>query len=286
MAPQHASPPAAPDTPFRVICAGLSRTGTVSLCTALSTLLAGPVFHGGMQMLHGGSDRQALMLSLCRQDPLRSAVERDRAKRLLAQLTTGYVAAADMPANMYVAELLDLYPDATVVVSTREKGAWVRSWGPVAGLARTWWFKALFWPLPHARRFPAIVAALGDRMHGVDRRDGTRSAERALYPRMWDVRGDAEALYGAQYDGHAEHLRRTVPAERLRFFDVRDGWGPLCEMLGVEVPEGPFPHENDWESIQASVKGLVVQGVVAWAVLVAGVAVLVGVLVNRYRAVW
>jgi hypothetical protein len=26
---------------------------------------------------------------------------------------------------------------------------------------------------------------------------------------------------------------------------VRDGWEPLCEFLGVSVPEMPFPHLND-----------------------------------------
>ncbi|KAK0625674.1 hypothetical protein DIS24_g10988 [Lasiodiplodia hormozganensis] len=305
MAPQHASPPGPADTtPFRVICAGLSRTGTVSLCTALSHLLNGPVFHGGMQMLHGGATRQRQLLALCQLDPSPSpsspssssssssspsggpagtALDRAHAQHLLAQLTQGYVAGADMPLNMYVGELCDLYPDAKVIVTTREKGAWVRSWGPVAGLASTWYFKALFWPLPHVRRFPDIVVALGERMHGRGR-DGRMVRREALYPGMWEVRGDVEARFGAQYDGHAEYLRRVVPEERLRFFDVKDGWGPLCEILGVEVPDVPLPHENDWESLQGSVRGLVVQAVVVWAVIFAGVAVLVRVLVGRYGA--
>lgn len=302
MAPQHASPPGPADTPFRVICAGLSRTGTVSLCTALSHLLAGPVFHGGMQMLHGGATRQRQLLSLCQLDPSPSpspssspsssssssggpagTLGHAHAQHLLAQLTQGYVAGADMPMNMYVKELCDLYPDAKVVVTTREKGAWVRSWGPVAGLASTWYFKLLFWPLPHVRRFPDIVVALGERMHGRGR-DGRMVRREALYPGMWEVREDVEKRFGAQYDGHAEYLRRVVPEERLHFFDVKDGWGPLCEILGVEVPDVPFPHENDWESLQGSVRGLVLQAMVVWAVLVAGVAVLVRVLVSRYGA--
>lgn len=294
MAPQHASPPGPADTPFRVICAGLSRTGTVSLCTALSHLLNGPVFHGGMQMLHGGATRQQQLLSLCQLDPPpspsspssssgRDTLDRAHAQHLLAQLTQGYVAGADMPMNMYVGELCALYPDAVVVVTTREKGAWVRSWGPVAGLATTWYFKLLFWPLPHVRLFPAIVTALGERMHGRGR-DGRMVRREVLYPGMWEVREDVQRRFGAQYDGHAEYLRRVVPRERLRFFDVRDGWGPLCEILGVEVPDVPFPHENDWESLQDSVRVLVVQAMVIWAVIVAGVAVFVRVLLSRYGA--
>jgi len=37
-----------------------------------------------------------------------------------------------------------------------------------------------------------------------------------------------------------------VPSERLLVFEAREGWQPLCEFLGVDVPEGePFPHVND-----------------------------------------
>ena len=32
-------------------------------------------------------------------------------------------------------------------------------------------------------------------------------------------------------------------AEKLLWFDVREGWEPLCEFLGVDVPDVPFPHE-------------------------------------------
>ncbi|KAL7551059.1 hypothetical protein ACHAWF_014261 [Thalassiosira exigua] len=38
-------------------------------------------------------------------------------------------------------------------------------------------------------------------------------------------------------------VQATIPAERLLSFKVGDGWGPLCEFLGVPVPEDiPFPH--------------------------------------------
>ena len=38
-----------------------------------------------------------------------------------------------------------------------------------------------------------------------------------------------------------------VPAEKLLVFEVREGWGPLCEFLGVEEPAKPFPRLNDRE---------------------------------------
>ena len=36
-----------------------------------------------------------------------------------------------------------------------------------------------------------------------------------------------------------------VPPERLLKFDVRQGWAPLTEFLGVPQPDGAFPHVND-----------------------------------------
>jgi len=42
-----------------------------------------------------------------------------------------------------------------------------------------------------------------------------------------------------------EAVRETVPADRLLVWQVKDGWEPLCAMLGVPVPDEPFPRTND-----------------------------------------
>jgi hypothetical protein len=45
----------------------------------------------------------------------------------------------------------------------------------------------------------------------------------------------------------------VIPAERLLVFDVRQGWEPLCNFLGVAVPDTPFPRTNDraefWDKV-------------------------------------
>ena len=40
-------------------------------------------------------------------------------------------------------------------------------------------------------------------------------------------------------------VKAEIPADRLLVFEVREGWGPLCEFLGLPVPEEPFPNIND-----------------------------------------
>lgn len=69
------------------------------------------------------------------------------------------------------------------------------------------------------------------------------------------------------------YLRRVVPEERLVFFDVRDGWGPLCKALGREVPEGEFPRVNDGKAIEELARRVVLQGLGRWAVMFASVGV-------------
>ena len=44
-----------------------------------------------------------------------------------------------------------------------------------------------------------------------------------------------------------------MPADRLLVFDVRAGWAPLCQFLGVPVPARPFPNINDSAEIRATV---------------------------------
>jgi hypothetical protein len=47
------------------------------------------------------------------------------------------------------------------------------------------------------------------------------------------------------FNRHNGEVRRRVPEGRLLVYEVKQGWGPLCEFLGVEVPDKPFPHLND-----------------------------------------
>ena len=40
-------------------------------------------------------------------------------------------------------------------------------------------------------------------------------------------------------------MRQAVPKERLLEWEVQAGWRPLCAFLGVDEPEGTFPHISD-----------------------------------------
>ena len=48
------------------------------------------------------------------------------------------------------------------------------------------------------------------------------------------------------YTEHYAHIRAKVAPKRLLNFHPKDGWAPLCEFLGKDVPEDvPFPRVNE-----------------------------------------
>jgi len=81
------------------------------------------------------------------------------------------------------------------------------------------------------------------------------------------------------YERHNEEVKRCVPAERLLVFDVKQGWEPLCQFLGVPVPEGvPFPHLNDTAEFQRRVR---IAKAVSWTAMLAPPLLLAGLLFRR-----
>ena len=42
-----------------------------------------------------------------------------------------------------------------------------------------------------------------------------------------------------------DHVKASVPKEKLLIFKPNDGWEPLCTHLGLPVPPVPYPSRND-----------------------------------------
>jgi len=51
-------------------------------------------------------------------------------------------------------------------------------------------------------------------------------------------------------------VKRSVPADRLLVHSAKEGWAPLCEFLGLPIPDGPYPRVNDAASIASMVNKL------------------------------
>jgi hypothetical protein len=137
-------------------------------------------------------------------------------------------------ASFFAPQLIEAYPEAKVVLVVRDEEAWLRStrqsltelFTPFAVWFSRWVEPALgSYVGPGAWRFHA----------GWFRADTLEGAM-------------ANAL--GLYREHNETIRRMVPPERLLEFRLADGWAPLCEFLGKEVPDVPFPRVNEAAQFQ------------------------------------
>jgi hypothetical protein len=58
------------------------------------------------------------------------------------------------------------------------------------------------------------------------------------------------------FERHNEEVRQRVPQKTLLVYEFKEGWRPLCEFLGVEEPNKPFPHLNDTTEMQRRIRFL------------------------------
>ncbi len=144
-------------------------------------------------------------------------------------------ACADMPCVLFIDELVAAYPDAKVILTNRNPDKWVTS-------MRKTVFEVVSWPSWKmvAHYDQAITAPwysfartiLASFPGGGDRREDYMSSVYA-------------GLARRRFLEHYDHVRKVVPKDNLLEFRSEDGWGPMCEFLGKEVPEGEYPYIND-----------------------------------------
>jgi hypothetical protein len=204
---------------LQVIGAGFARTGTTSLKAALEALGRGPCYH----MFDVMSDPERVRRWL---DIARGAAPR------WDEVFAGYASAVDWPVAAYWRQLATAYPDAKVVLTVRDPDRWYDS---VSGTI----FKQRLKPRGLARTGARVAAAVSPDLRAFL----AMTRETVEQPLFDDRLADREHMTAAFVE-HLERVRATIPAERLLTYRVADGWPPLCEFLGVPVPEQAFPHDN------------------------------------------
>ncbi|KAJ5765138.1 NAD dependent epimerase/dehydratase [Penicillium odoratum] len=236
-------------TSIQVIGAGLPRTGTASLSAALEILLDGPTFHCGTQATLGPPVQRQIWMQALKHWAAGEEADQKAVLGLLARQFDGYAATTDAPGGQFVPELMVLYPDAKVICTVRDPVSWETSMSHVMHYTFLWFLRGVLFPLPGMRYFMDYLAL---------------------------VAGQWKRLYGEEiptrqtYYRHIEWLKEVVPEHRLVFYDVKDGWEPLCKALGKEVPKDrPFPHINDGDAIERIAKLHIRRGLTRWAVIFA-----------------
>jgi hypothetical protein len=197
---------------LRVVGAGLPRTGTQSLGAALVHLLEGRFYHMSVIPGHPFDLGPEWARALAGEIP-----DWDR-------VFDGYVAALDWPASIFWRELSQANPEALVILSVRDD-------------PETWWQSANQTILPVARMALAPGWSAGCAL--------VTMLERFTGTRQWDD----PAVLMAAYERHNAQVRAEVPPSRLLEWRAADGWAPVCDALGLPLPDLPLPWLNrrsDW----------------------------------------
>lgn len=132
-------------------------------------------------------------------------------------LLGGYRSTVDYPACTFWRELAQIYPAARVLLSVRDPDRWFESTqatifnettaAPIKDSPLSEFFRKTVW------------GDFDDRIH------------------------DRDFMVEA-FQRHNAEVERTIAPERLLVYEVAQGWQPLCEFLGVPVPDEPFPRVN------------------------------------------
>ncbi|MBI3433201.1 MAG: hypothetical protein HY018_13440 [Hydrogenophilales bacterium] len=203
-----------------VIGSGVGRTGTYSLKLAINQLGIGPCHHME-EVLHNLPVQVTLWSAALGGRPDWQAIY------------GGYISAVDWPTACFFRELLDAYPTAKFVLTHRNPESWADSFGGT-----------IYKLIADRDQAPPEMKEWIEMAAGVVAKTG--------FPDGLDRDGLIKA-----FTVHNEAVKAAIPADQLLVYEVKDGWGPLCEFLGKPVPSTPFPCTNDraefWDRVAGKI---------------------------------
>lgn len=205
--------------PLSIIGSGFGRTGTMSLKLALEQLGLGPCHHMEEVMDHPEQFRH-----------WRAAARGETVD--WETVYEGYRSTVDWPGAHYWQELAETYPEAKVIHTLRPAEEWWVSYSTTIAMLLT-------------------EAGSGDLEH--EMRTIPEMAHAIIADQTFGSSCDDKSAALRAFEKRTEAVKSTVAPERLLVFEVKDGWGPLCDFLGVPAPREPFPRSNDhaafWELV-------------------------------------
>jgi len=212
---------------LKIIGAGFGRTGTTSLQAALQELGFNKCYHMRENFKHPS---HAALWNQAWNDVIAGR------KPIWTELFAGYQATVDWPGCTYYKELMAAYPDAKVLLSVRDSERWYESTrDTIYQISKSWLLFLMKLLIPHARRLYAMN-------------------EKTIWQGTFQGKFEDQAYAIKIYEDHITAVKAYVPPEKLLIYSVKEGWGPLCRFLEVDVPETPFPHLNEKALMQRAMR--------------------------------
>ena len=190
---------------MEVIGVGIGRTGTLSLKVALEKIGFAPCYHMLDVIMHPGDIKIWLAIG--------GGKDLDWKK-----LFKKYKAGVDYPFPTNYLKYLEKNPNTKVILTIRDPEDWYESAKetiyPIQRVLINW--------LP----FGKIVGRT------------------TIWHKLFNGRFKDREFAIDVFKKHIEEVKVNVPKEQLLIYNIKEGWGPLCEFLNVQIPRESFPHVN------------------------------------------
>jgi len=203
-----------------ILGAGFARTGTTSLKRALEILGFNPCHH---------------MMEVIRYDLVdfwEKALSQDGKNINWREIFDKFSGTTDHPACVFWQDILKLYPNSKVILTTRDPDRWYQSMKETiltSNNSQTIGQRINNFIFSFNRRFKAMTKHILIRQFGTD------------YSRDNMVK---------VFNEHIKNVEKLCPKEKLLKFEVKQGWKPLCEFLGKPIPDCEFPNENNTDEMK------------------------------------
>ncbi|KAL2787025.1 P-loop containing nucleoside triphosphate hydrolase protein [Aspergillus keveii] len=210
---------------MKVLALGMPRTGTMSLYTALNELGYNCYHMAEAALDHrNGSLKHWQAAIVAKYYDLKEDYRGEDFDRMLWR----YDAVTDIPSILFAEGLMNAYPDAQIILTTRNVDGWLSS------------MERAFYKVLNMKRWRLLE--LFDYTYTRPYMHLLRTTLNIWTDSHWRDKDQLTAKYiahNAQVRGQAQ-----IRGRRVLEFDVRDGWRPLCEFLGKPIPPKPFPWVN------------------------------------------
>ena len=212
---------------IKIIGAGFPRTGTTTLKRSLEILVCNRVYHMKELLVN------PVQLKYWKELSETGTTNWD-------ELYNGFDGTVDFPGYPWYKEHMKRYPDAKVILTVRDFDAWYKSVDSTvyrAGPQTPGEKIKMMGKLITNPRIRKVVGCI-------------KFFKKTFFVGEMDGKFEDKEYAKKVWERHIENVKAHVPKEKLLVYDVRDGWAPLCEFLGVEEPSEELPHLNKKENFK------------------------------------
>jgi hypothetical protein len=235
---------------LQVIGSGFGRTGTSSLKKALEILYEddnAAIYHMSVLIENGWAQFWY--------DFHHKKVTNEDIKTHFAK----FIATTDNPSCLFWEQLLDVYPDAKIIHSTRSPESWYKSCTDTVFNFQPGYpnqplgVRIIQMCLPFWRLWSLMMReSWNDQFF-----KGDYSKENCI-----KIFKDWEAT-----------VKSKCNKDKILIFDAKQGWEPICSFLNKPIPDVPFPHANDTAQMKNVIFAMNTLGYVMAATVVGSLAI-------------